>query len=114
MDIRLKDSLENQMECTSITEWPNGGIVSLQGYINIGYDKLVEKLGDSEIEDGEKTDAAWWLKFKDGTFATIYNYKDGVNYLGTSGLRVGEITEWHIGGTNRTAVERVHELFGVV
>lgn len=84
----------------------------LQGYIKTDYDKLVEKLGEPSSDgDGEKVDVEWYIRFEDGIEACIYNYKDGVNYLGTSGLRVSEITDWHIGGANKTAVDRVHELF---
>jgi len=36
--------------------------------------------------------------------ATIYNYKDGKNYLGKEGLEVEEITNWHIGGHNEAVV----------
>ena len=97
----------------TLEHWPAGGMVSLQGYIDTSYDTLVEKLGDPTDGDGEKVDAEWLIEFDDKTFATIYNYKDGVNYNGTSGLRVGDITDWHIGGVNKTAVDRVHELFGV-
>ncbi len=95
----------------TLEQWPASGTVSLQGYIAAEYDKLVEKLGEPTDGDGEKVDAEWLIQFDDKTFATIYNYKDGVNYLGTSGLRVSEITDWHIGGSNKTAADRVHELF---
>lgn len=101
------------MDFETTTQWPQGEESSLQGYIDITYKQLEEKLGDSEINDGEKTDAEWWIRFADGTFATIYNYKDGVNYNGTSGLSICDITDWHIGGKNKDAVKRVHELFGV-
>lgn len=94
--------------------WPTASTVGLQGYITISYDELVEKLGEPSSDgDGYKVDAEWYITFDDDTFATIYNYKDGVNYNGTSGLRVSEITDWHIGGSNETAKHRVHELFGV-
>lgn len=101
------------MEFKSVTTWPLDAPASFQGYLNINYNDIVETLGDSEIDDGEKTDAEWWLLFKDGTFATIYNYKDGVNYNGTSGTPVSEITNWHIGGINQDVLRYVYELFGV-
>ena len=101
------------MDYKTLEQWPTSATVSLQGYIDIDYDKLVDKLGEPDDGDGEKVDAQWLVEFEDKTFAVIYNYKDGVNYNGTSGLRVGEITDWHIGGSNQTAVTRVHELFGV-
>lgn len=95
----------------TLEEWPQGTQTSLQGYININYDTLVEKLGEPTDGDQYKTDAEWLIRFDDGTFATIYNYKDGVSYNGTSGLRVSEITDWHVGGADDTATKRVHELF---
>lgn len=100
------------MNFESVTEWPENKEVSFQGYLHKTYEQLVDVLGESEIEDGEKTDAEWWIQFEDGTFATIYNYKDGVNYNGTSGLPVSEITEWHIGGKNPDVLPHVFELFG--
>lgn len=101
------------MQFQTTNNWPAGSQSSFQGYLYKTYDDIAEKLGDSEINDGYKTDAEWWIQFEDGTFATIYNYKDGVNYNGTSGLSIGQITEWHIGGGSKDAVDRVHKLFGV-
>ena len=100
------------MNFESVTECPKNKEVSFQGYLHKNYEQLVDILGESEIEDGEKTDVEWWIQFEDGTFATIYNYKDGVNYNGTSGLPVSEITEWHIGGQDDKVLSHVFELFG--
>jgi len=77
---------------------------SLQGYINISYAKLVEALGEPGESDGYKTDAEWSVEFVGGDIASIYNYKDGRNYLGEEGLAVEDITEWHIGGTSKDVV----------
>jgi len=90
-----------------------GGSTCLQGYIDISYKDLVEKLGEpSENYDDYKSDAEWQLEFEDGTVATLYNYKDGRNYLGAEGLDKEEIRDWHIGGNDTRAVEKVHELLG--
>lgn len=74
---------------------------SLQGYIYADY-WLLEKLFGvvlQEEEDGDcKTDAWWTITGEDGTVASIYNYKDGVNYQAEQGRPVEEIDEWHIGG----------------
>lgn len=83
---------------------------SLQGYVDTTYKKLVDAFGEPTGNDGYKTDAEWDLVFEDGTVASIYNYKDGKNYNGDDGMDVENITDWHIGGYNKLAVERVTEL----
>ncbi len=94
------------------TEKANG--TSLIGYVNISYKELVLKLGKPNEGDGYKTDAEWLLEFDDGTIATIYNYKDGYNYLGKrEGTAKTKLTEWHIGGYDEKAVHHVHELLGI-
>jgi hypothetical protein len=84
----------------------------LQDYVTATYAELVEIFG--EPEDGDyKTDAEWCLQFTEAdgrkTIATIYNYKDGANYLGSEGTPTEQITEWHIGGTERRAVTLVKQ-----
>ena len=80
---------------------------SLQGYVDTTYKKLVDTFGEPTGNAGYKTDAEWDLVFEDGTVATIYNYKDGRNYNGTSGYATKDITEWHIGGFDQSAVKRI-------
>lgn len=83
-----------------------------QGDIEITYDEIVAVIGNPCHDgDGYKLDAEWVLEFEDGTIATIYNWKDGKNYLGDMGFTVKEICNWHIGGFNQDAVDRVHDLF---
>lgn len=79
----------------------------LQGYVTTTYQKLVETFGAHDDGDGYKQDAQWILIFHDGTLATVYNYKDGKNYMGAEGDSVENITDWHIGGENLKAVEYV-------
>jgi len=76
----------------------------LQGTINIDYKTLVKAFGEPNGSDGYKSDAEWDLLFDDGTPATIYNYKDGINYLDENGTPVEKITDWHIGGEDEKAV----------
>ncbi len=78
-----------------------------QGDVEIDYNTLVEIFGEPNKGDGYKVDAEWDVEFDDGTVATIYNYKDGKNYLGKDGLDVREIVDWHIGGFNRKSVDLV-------
>jgi len=78
---------------------------SLIETIEASYQKLVDTFGKPNVDDFDnyKSDAEW-LIFTPNGVATIYNYKDGKNYLGKEGLEVEEITNWHIGGHNEAVV----------
>lgn len=77
---------------------------SLQGEIDISYQEIVNKLGPPTSEgDGYKVDAEWCGEIDDVPF-TLYNYKDGHNYLGSDGEPVENIRSWHIGGYNNHVV----------
>lgn len=80
----------------------------LQGYVYATYAELVEAFGEpSHDGDGYKVDAEWELE-QDGKVVTIYNYKDGLNYLGEpEGTPVENINRWHIGGKSAVVVELV-------
>ena len=71
----------------------------LIGYIVVSYSKLVEKFGNPQEVDMYKVDAGWTVLFENGDYATIYNYKDGINYNGEDGCPTKDITNWHIGGS---------------
>lgn len=87
---------------------------SLVGQIDCGYDHLVRVLGAPNRDgDGYKVDAEWTLRFDDGTIATIYNWKDGRNYLGAHGARVETIRDWHVGGKTDRALYLVAGLLGI-
>jgi len=80
---------------------------SLQGGIDISYKKLVKVFGEPNAKsDGYKTDAEW-IVFTINGVATIYNYKNGRNYLGNEGLDVENITDWNIGGRTRDVIKWV-------
>ena len=84
---------------------------SLQGEIETSYSNLVSKFGSPNSEHDEyKTDAEWALKDK-GTVITIYNYKNGHNYLGKRGKDVANIRTWHIGGKTKKAVDIIKKHF---
>jgi len=83
---------------------------SLQGYINATYKELVAVFGKPTDGDGYKVDAQWLIEFDNGTLATIYNYKDGINYNGRSGTPKTQITEWHVGGFDKNAPLLVNEI----
>lgn len=82
----------------------------LQGMIDAEYPLLVSLFGPPTECDGYKIDAEWIVRFSDGTVATIYNWKDGRNYLGDDGLDVEEITTWHVGGFTSEALHRVRDV----
>lgn len=80
---------------------------SLMGYVAISYDHLVEAFGKptSQRPSGDdKVRIEWQIKFADNTVATIYDWK---NY-GKSIKWVKEnFLEWHIGGNDKHAVDKV-------
>lgn len=79
----------------------------LQGYATTRYERLVQVFGPpTNNGDGYKTDAEWDLVTPEGV-ATIYNYKDGINYNGLEGKTTEAITDWHIGGKDKAVVEWV-------
>ncbi len=85
---------------------------SLKGYINCSYDDLTKAFGyplESGFDDF-KSDAEWHIQFEDGKVATVYNYKNGKNYLGELGFHACDITQWHIGGNSKEVVQRVADL----
>lgn len=81
----------------------------LIGAVNTNYETLVQALGDPEPGE-HKIDWEWFIKFDDGLFCHVYNWKNGPNYLGESGLPSHMIFEWSIGSKDVTAVDRVKEL----
>ena len=88
------------------------GGTHLLGYMNASYDMITNALG-YPLEDGfdnMKSDAEWHIEFDDGAVATIYNYKNGKNYLGEHGYHVCDIPQWHIGGRSADVVSRVVSL----
>ena len=90
----------------------NVGGTFLQGYIKASYEQLVKTFGEPHDPDGDnyKTDVEWALEFADGTIASLYNWKNGKNYLGEAeGLELNDIYEWHVGGFSEKAVAKLLE-----
>lgn len=54
----------------------------------------------NKFDKGSKVDAEWRIITPYGV-GTIYNYKNGQNYLGKEGQDVKTIIEWNIGGMNK-------------
>ena len=94
----MKELTKNEMKKISGTRFP--------GYIETTYDELVARFGEPYIapRDDHKVDVEWIIDTPHGV-ATIYNYKNGYSYLGLSGLKVEEISAWHIGGRNNQSYE---------
>ena len=90
----------------------NVGGTFLRGYIKASYDQLVKTFGEPHDPDGDnyKTDVEWAFEFADGTIATLYNWKNGHNYLGEAeGLELNDIYEWNVGGNSDKAVTKLLE-----
>ncbi len=81
-----------------------------QGYIDAEYRVLKKIFGKPQSDEGYKTDAEWDILFEDGTVATIYNWKNGKNYLGREGTPKTKITHWNVGGNSKEVVERIQEV----
>ena len=85
-----------------------------QGEIIVSYEEIISIFGKSADWynncDGEKIDAEWNIKFSDGKVATIYNWKNGINYLGKNGIPLKYITHWNIGGKTDDVVERINNI----
>jgi hypothetical protein len=92
------------------------GMSSLRGCIEVSYADLVKAFGEPMHEgfDDYKSDAEWNIVFEDGTKASIYNWKDGINYCGDEGTPTEFITDWHVGGYDEKAVQRVREVLDCV
>lgn len=94
----------------------NTNMTHLQGHITCTYAQLVSTFGEPMKDgfDDYKSDAEWLVQYEDGTVATIYNWKNGINYCGSEdGIPTQDITDWHIGGKSEKAyLHTIHTLFG--
>ena len=113
------DSYKDYESISSISTFNNiceklDGIYS-QGFLITTYDTLLgffgEPMKDITFLDN-KIDAQFVIKFKDGLIATIYNWKDGQNYLGRDGKQVENIKKWYIGSHNIIVVNRIKKILG--
>lgn len=78
------------------------------GEFKMPYAKLVEVIGEPNgMDDGYKTDVEWAFE-RDGVVATIYNWKDGPNYIGRGTIK--DLDEWHVGGHDGRAMDVVSAL----
>ena len=84
---------------------------SLQGYIHVGLAALIARLGDPVCLDDYKSDAEWVVLTSSVLCFSIYNYKNGKNYLGRDGLATREMKTWNIGGDSPEVLHHVRTLF---
>jgi len=81
----------------------------LQGYVSTTYDKIVAKYGQPTEGDGYKIDVEWIIEWEDGLIGTLYNWKNGKNYLGKDGTPTKKIEEWNIGGHKKIVAKRIQD-----
>ena len=89
----------------------NIGGTYLRGYIKATYEQLLNTFGPPHMDqcDNYKTDVEWAFEFADGTVATLYNWKNGKNYLGNEGSELKDMFTWNVGGRNERAVTKIKE-----
>lgn len=92
--------LRNPMSFTSDADI---NFTSYKGYVMTTYQELCDIFGPPDDGpndlDADKVTCCWRLKFADGTVASIYDWKTGATPFGEY--------DWHIGGHNIKAVNRV-------
>lgn len=96
----------------------NASGTCFQGEVRATYDQLVQALGPPTYPNGDddKVDREWTMTFTSvldpeiTEVATLYNWKDGPNYLGADGLPPEAILDWHVGGVQPLAVRLVEAL----
>lgn len=93
------------MKIKSINQDINISGTSLQGYFTATYNEVVAKFGKPDQGCDGKTTVEWFIKFEDGTVATIYDWKSEspMHYP-------DEPYEWHIGGFKSKAKEYIQAL----
>lgn len=85
------------------------GMSWLVGTIETSYQSLVDTFGEPNSSgDDYKVSCEWVLKFEDGTYATIYDWKSSKKYRGDYyGIDAKDNTDWHIGGTSERSSDLV-------
>jgi len=86
-----------------------------QGTIDATFAELKHCFGNPRgSHDDHKCDAEWNIKFGSGNLieiATIYNWKNGMNYCGAEkGLRLCQMTSFSVGGFSKNALRLVESV----
>jgi hypothetical protein len=83
-------------------------MTSLQGYVKIDYDRLVEILGEPTYDEPSgdgKVNTEWEILDDDCGIITIYDWKECC----AETARTTPLYRWHIGGRDRRAVDVIRE-----
>ena len=74
----------------------------LLGHLTSTSDNLISILGEPLKSEMYKSDWSWIIQFDNGDQLEIYDWKVGKNYCGSRGLNLEDISEWNIGGCNKS------------
>ncbi len=81
------------------------------GAIEANHHDLAETFGPPAKGDGYKTEAEWVIILPNKQVATIYNYKNSRSYSPDC-PEIEKVTNWHIGGHKRDALDPLLALIG--
>ena len=98
--VEFEESFENSRDISV-----NG--TSYKGSVKTFYSDLVDAFGEPTFDfkdDLDKVNCEWNLRFDDGTVATIYDWKMSEVPMG--------LYDWHIGGRDYKAVDKVMKYLG--
>ena len=91
------------------TKGANINGTGLQGYVTAYYSQLVDIFGEPTWGPNDpghdKVTCQWSLTFKDGTVATIYDWKEFETPFSEY--------KWHVGGHDSQALAKILEVFHV-
>ena len=66
-------------------------------------------IGD-DASDDRKVFVEWVLEFPSEQICTIYNYKNGYNYMGENGISVFDMEYWSVGGHNYEVINELKRI----
>lgn len=82
---------------------------SYKGEMSISYAELVKKFGEPKVVNSGKIDVCWDIEFENGIKASIYNWKNGKNYVKDFVLENN--TKWTIGAQKSEALTLIKEIW---
>lgn len=107
----IKDALEDaftagQLTATKAYEKMMRGDGGYMGAFEASYGDIIAIFGEPTGGDGYKTEAEWQIVLPRRQVVKIYNYKTSKSYS-PANPDIKAVTVWHIGGKNRTLVDRL-------
>jgi hypothetical protein len=81
-----------------------------QGEVISSLQELTDLFGPPHAGDGYKVDAEWDILFEDGVIATVYNWKNGPNYLGEGEADLKYVDCWNVGGNDECVETRIEKI----